>query len=338
MDKLWSKRRPPTPLEWDAVMEQQSDANGSSEGLIKDQVLWTLPQCLQVLESSTNKLSQAFKALSSDDHLVWDKDDPAAMDFVTACANIRAHIFGIGQKTRFDIKSMAGNIIPAVATTNAVVAGLLVLEAIKVLDGRLNDCRTVYVNRGPNPRGRILVPCRLEKPVEKCYVCSARNEVNVQVNTSTFTLAALQDKVIKGTLNMVAPDVEIDGKGIVLISSDPDDGTDANLSKTLQDFKVVDGTRLQCDDFLQDYTLYLTILHSDSIEEGAEFRMVGDLDQLQKVKESASEETAKPAEEDDDVCMVEEPVSTKRKPEEDVEGAKPTKRARTENEEEIVCL
>jgi hypothetical protein len=32
------------------------------------------------------------------------QDDEAAMDFVTATANIRAHIFGIPVKSRFDIK------------------------------------------------------------------------------------------------------------------------------------------------------------------------------------------------------------------------------------------
>lgn len=36
--------------------------------------------------------------------LVWDKDDEDSMDFVCACANIRAHIFGIQRKTRFDVK------------------------------------------------------------------------------------------------------------------------------------------------------------------------------------------------------------------------------------------
>ena len=35
---------------------------------------------------------------------MWDKDDDLAMDFVTACSNIRCFIFGIQQKSRFDTK------------------------------------------------------------------------------------------------------------------------------------------------------------------------------------------------------------------------------------------
>ena len=32
------------------------------------------------------------------------QDDHASMDFVTSAANIRAHIFGIAMKSRFDVK------------------------------------------------------------------------------------------------------------------------------------------------------------------------------------------------------------------------------------------
>ena len=61
-------------------------------------------------------------------------DDEAAMDFVVACSNIRSFIYNIPQKTRFDVKSMAGNIIPAIATTNAVIAGGIVMEALKIIN------------------------------------------------------------------------------------------------------------------------------------------------------------------------------------------------------------
>lgn len=42
-------------------------------------------------------------------HLVTSdnpQDDPASMDFVTSAANIRAHIFSITMKSRFDVKGL----------------------------------------------------------------------------------------------------------------------------------------------------------------------------------------------------------------------------------------
>jgi len=342
MDKLWSKRRPPTPLNWQEIMSsEESKPASSSEGTIKDQVLWSLAECLRVLSQSTKALSETFYALKDGDHLVWDKDDQHAMDFVTACANVRAHVFGIGRKTRFDVKSMAGNIIPAIATTNAVVAGLLVLEAIKVLDGRSSECRMVFLTRAPNPRGRVMVPCRLDPPVPSCYVCSNKNEVCVSLNTSTFTLAALQEKVLKGAFNMVAPDVEVaDGKGTILISSEEGE-TEANMPKTLASFNVCDGSRLTCDDFLQNYSLQLTIVHCEATDSGAEFEVAADAAELKKIQDSAKEEDKKAEEEDDDIEMVEEaqPSAVKRKPV-DEEGAPPLKRARVDEGEEegVICL
>jgi ubiquitin-like 1-activating enzyme E1 B len=77
------------------------------------------------------------------EELVFDKNEKDCMLFVAATANLRAHIFGIEPKTVFDIASMAGNIIPAVATTNAIIAGMIVLNAIKIMSGNLKDCKTV---------------------------------------------------------------------------------------------------------------------------------------------------------------------------------------------------
>ena len=63
------------------------------------------------------------------------------MEFVTAAANIRATSFGIPLHSLFEAKGIAGNIVHAVATTNAIIAGLIVIEAIKVLQNDTNNYR-----------------------------------------------------------------------------------------------------------------------------------------------------------------------------------------------------
>ena len=63
------------------------------------------------------------------------QDDALAVDFVAAASNLRSSCYAIPPQSSFSAKGMAGNIIHAVATTNAMVAGLLVTEAIKVLAG-----------------------------------------------------------------------------------------------------------------------------------------------------------------------------------------------------------
>ena len=120
MDKLWTKRRKPTPLDFENLPEEEVE---NDQNLIQDQIPWSLKKCAQVLEKSIQKLKEKYEKSGYKDHLVWDKDDEEAMDFVASCANLRAFVYNIPQKTRFDVKSMAGNIIPAIATTNAAIAG-----------------------------------------------------------------------------------------------------------------------------------------------------------------------------------------------------------------------
>lgn len=103
MSDLWKKRTPPIPLKYgdfssDAVVI--ADASGS----LPDQKVWNLRECTKVFAASLDELQKEYSSLAIDDHLVWDKDEKPHMDFVAACANIRARIFNIAQKSRFEIK------------------------------------------------------------------------------------------------------------------------------------------------------------------------------------------------------------------------------------------
>lgn len=71
----------------------------------------------------------------------FDKDDQLAVEFVTAAANIRAASFGIPLHSLFEAKGIVGNIVHAVATTNAIIAGLIVIEALKVLQNDVKNYR-----------------------------------------------------------------------------------------------------------------------------------------------------------------------------------------------------
>ena len=114
----------------------------------------------------------------------------------------------------------------------------------------------VYIARKPNPRGQILVTHQLFEPNPKCYVCSEKPEVSVRLNLEKTTLRTLEERILKGDLAMVAPDAEIEGQGVVLISSEDDGESDVTTKdKLLKDFGLKDGSILSCDDFLQDYNV-----------------------------------------------------------------------------------
>jgi len=55
----------------------------------------------------------------------------------------RAYIFHLEPNSRFELKSKAGNIVPAIATANAIIAGSIVMESIKMVNQDFKNSKQV---------------------------------------------------------------------------------------------------------------------------------------------------------------------------------------------------
>ncbi|KAL9529255.1 Ubiquitin-activating enzyme [Sphaerulina musiva] len=135
MSEMWQSRTPPTPLRFEGVCIDKDPEKHGAELAAQDQKVWSLLDNLKVFCYSIRQLSNRIAAGESG--IEFDKDDKDTLDFVAAAANLRSHIFSIPSNSEWDIKQMAGNIIPAIATSNALTASLCLLEAFKVLRSQM---------------------------------------------------------------------------------------------------------------------------------------------------------------------------------------------------------
>ncbi|KJA18252.1 hypothetical protein HYPSUDRAFT_205501 [Hypholoma sublateritium FD-334 SS-4] len=259
MADMWKSRSPPTPLDYSSILDgtfEPSNSNGniapanavasgsgsangsatspngpvngaSNTSHLKDQRALTLKDNLELFISSTNRL--AARLQKGEITISFDKDDDDTLDFVTASSNLRSYSYGIEGKTRWEVKEMAGNIIPAIATTNAIISGLIVLQALHLMKKSHTQLRNVHLQFKP---AVPLSTIRLSKPNPECGVCR---------DTYTSILCdpsrTLLGDVVKGILGNNEREVSVYEDKRVL--SDPD--WDDNLGRTLESLNVTRG-------------------------------------------------------------------------------------------------
>ena len=74
--------------------------------------------------------------------IVFEKDDDTNnhIDFIAAVANLRARNYSIEEVPQHRVKLIAGKIIPAIATTTAMIVGAVGFEIFKLVGVRIACC------------------------------------------------------------------------------------------------------------------------------------------------------------------------------------------------------
>ncbi|PSK37768.1 hypothetical protein C7M61_003012 [Candidozyma pseudohaemuli] len=235
LESLWKNRVPPNPLDFDKVYKKDLDellSNPENAKLLTDDTHdWSVLQNIYVLFKSTEALQQRVKS-GKQTIITFDKDDEDTLNFVAAAANLRSHVFHIPLKTKFDIKQIAGNIIPAIATTNAIISGLSNLGSLLYFNSDFvaKDTKSVFISIKPNKR---ITSAAVEGPNPKCASSGITKAIiRLTKNDFKMTLAELVKQVsakygYSGDISVIL------GKSRLIYDFDFDD----NAEKQLQDIQ-----------------------------------------------------------------------------------------------------
>lgn len=236
MEDMWKTRQKPTALDFETVSKSSASGGevGDSVGH-RDQDIWNLAENFTVFCDSLRRLSRRLQQAQEGETngalhvLSFDKDDEDTLDFVASSANMRSIIFGIQSRSKFDIKQMAGNIIPAIATTNAMTASLCVLQAFKVMRGDFNKAKMVFLERSG---ARVVNSESLRPPNPDCPVCGVMSS-RLVVDPARATLNDLVQDILKSDLGY-GDEISINNEVGTLYDPDLED----NLSKRFSELGV----------------------------------------------------------------------------------------------------
>jgi ubiquitin-like 1-activating enzyme E1 B len=310
-------------------MQRQRRQQQQSPSLPSTTDIWSLEESVVVLAAC---IQQAATMPKNELLEEFDKDDDLAMRFVTAASNLRSSVFGIEPlQSLYSAKGIAGNIIPAIATTNAICAGLQILQAFKILKQllqlehqkqeqlhfikekdppptspprdqlQLSQC-CWYVNciRNRTRNGLYLTASTLEDPNPNCFVCK-NAVIPLALNVNEWTLQEFLQRIVKQRLGFEEPTLMLNGDFVWEEGDGAEDDYHVNLPKTLTALPcggIQHGTVLEIDDNSQNLTIHVSVTHQD-VWEGDEVPdypfTVGSMPDMKKTKDEMLVDAASPA-------------------------------------------
>jgi ubiquitin-like 1-activating enzyme E1 B len=126
----------------------------------------------------------------------------------------------------------AGNIIPAIATTNAIIAGVLVLQSLNLLRSSWSSARMIWLARRPE---KVFSVSALPSPNSQCPVCRV---VYLPIALSpTLTMGQFVEQVVKGELGIEGHTTVQEGARVLYETEDFEENED----KTMVELGLTEG-------------------------------------------------------------------------------------------------
>jgi len=280
MDRYKTAQKKPAVLPEEVVTTGEPAPTTAGAGW-KHTDVWSPAQCVAEFAACLHEAATTEAVVLPS----FDKDDALAMRLVTAAANLRGFVFGIEPaQSYYSAKGIAGNIIPAISTTNAIVAGMQILQCFQVLKAQMltvqqakeeggeqpppltnlrEHCKYVNCVRNPTRNGLYLTAGELERPNPKCFVCK-KATIPLQLNVHKWNLQDFLAKIVKKDLGFEEPSITMDSGDYIWEEGDDADDFSMNLPKALTDLPcggIQHGTVISIEDFTQDLTVEVVVTH-----------------------------------------------------------------------------
>ena len=229
------------------------------------------------VQNTLRAFTEAVSLCAARPRVPFEKEDEVAMQFVWSASSLRSYNFFIPLISLFDCKQIAGNIIPAVASTNGIAAGIQVAEAIKFLKGHSLAFMSVWISEMKASNDKLILAGKMPPSIPGCIVCGGSvMKLELKLDVTQFTLGKVVSRVLRAELSMHSPTICFGESMLYETGADLDEDSiemyETLSRKPLQEFGVGTDSVLVCDvrdmqDFSQKYKVELWVKHNVDVDE-----------------------------------------------------------------------